>query len=58
MKEVFYILLFILLGFVGYQHIYRNVPDSVLVDNRIDFQVKEVKRIISTSSKYNKNVAF
>jgi len=58
MKKCFYILLFILLASVGYQHIYRNVPDSVLVDNRIDFQVKEVKIIISTSSKYNENVAF
>ena len=58
MKEVFYILLFILLGFVGYQHIYRNVQDSVLAENRMDFQVKEVKSIISTSPKYNENVAF
>ncbi len=49
---------FMLLGFVGYQHIYRNVQDSVLAENRMDFQVKEVKSIISTSSKYNENVAF
>lgn len=60
MKKIFFVLFFILLAFVAYQFIYKKesaVP-VVVTNNRINSHVNEIKKIISNSTKYNKEVAF
>jgi len=60
MKKLFYVLFFILLAFVTYRFIYKNVSihSVAATSDRFDSHLNEIKKIISKSSKYNKNVAF
>lgn len=58
MKKIFYILLFILAAFVAYKLIWKVEEEKIEVENRIDSQVTEIKKLIRKDSKYNKNIAF
>jgi hypothetical protein len=60
MKKLFFALLFILLAFVAYKFIYKKASpvSAVVANNRINSHVNEIKKIISNSTKYNKEVAF
>lgn len=60
MKKLFFALLFILLAFVAYKFIYKKASpvSAVVANNRINSHVNEIKKIISNSTKYNKEIAF
>ena len=60
MKKLFFALLFILLAFIAYRFIYKDVkPDSEVATNyRINSHVNKIKKIISSDARYNKDVAF
>ncbi|MTH16849.1 murein L,D-transpeptidase catalytic domain-containing protein [Flavobacterium sp. LC2016-01] len=58
MKKIFFTVLFIFFGFIIYNLICKKDHEDTQIDKRIDFQVKEVKKLIKSNSKYNKDIAF
>lgn len=63
MKKILFILFLLVLSFIGYKILYKDIKSPFLENKRlenkrIDTQVNEVKKIINSNSKYNKRFAF
>jgi len=58
MKKIFYAFFLILVIFAGYKFIYTESIVSSYKNKRIDIQVNSIRKIINSSSKYNRKIAF
>lgn len=58
MKKVFFVLFFVIVVFIGFKILYKEKSIPLSENKRIDAQVKEVKKLINSDSRYNKRIAF
>jgi len=58
MKKIFFAFFLILVIFAGYKFIYTESIVSSYKNKRIDIQANSIRKIINSSSKYNREIAF
>lgn len=59
MRKVLGLCFFIILSFIAYKTLWRNKDTTKIVENqRFENQIKILKRIIESDSKYNRRIAF
>lgn len=54
MKKIFFVLVFIGLLFQSF----TKIPEEISTEEKLEFQIDAVKKIIATDAKYNKEIAF
>lgn len=58
MKKILLLLLFVVITFIIYKVISKDKYDDKEVIPRIDAQLNEIRKVINSDSKYNKDIAF